>query len=77
MSVKSWPTWKIKEVLEHPYYQGIDGKDYEPIKDELQEELWRRQEKQDLIDHNKAIAECILNSTIWEHGPIWGEEVEE
>lgn len=36
------PTWKMSEILNHPYAQGIDGADYGPVKEELQSELWKR-----------------------------------
>jgi hypothetical protein len=48
------PTWKIIEILEHPYCQGIDGKDYEPHKELLQEILWDRSDKQSDKDIKNA-----------------------
>ena len=39
------PTWKIAEILNHPNCQGIDGKDYGPVKEELESVLWERQAK--------------------------------
>ncbi len=36
------PTWKLKEILEHPHCQGIDGADYEPVKHELLSDYWHR-----------------------------------
>lgn len=39
---KSIPTHKLKEILDHPHHQGIDGKDYGPIAHELQIEYWIR-----------------------------------
>jgi hypothetical protein len=44
-NIKYIPTWKIKEILEEPYCRGIDGKDYMPLKEELQNELWKRESK--------------------------------
>ena len=44
-NLKFIPTWKIVEILNHPYCQGIDGKDYGPYKEELQDILWQRQAK--------------------------------
>lgn len=37
------PTWKIKEILSSPNCTGIDGKDYGPVKHELQDILWFRE----------------------------------
>ena len=45
-NLKYIPTWKIKEILNEPYCRGIDGKDYEPVKEELQQILWERQSKE-------------------------------
>ena len=44
-NVKNWPTFRIKAVLDDPYCRGIDGKDYEEIREELQYELWERENK--------------------------------
>ena len=40
-------TCKLTEILNHPYCQGSDGKDYAPYKEELQSEYWRRMSVQD------------------------------
>lgn len=37
-----WATWKLREVLNDHYCRGIDGKDFEPQRDELASELYRR-----------------------------------
>lgn len=55
MKIKCWPTFRIKAVLDDPYYRGIDGKDYEDIKDELQNELYERE--------NKAMERTIKNES--------------
>lgn len=39
------PTWKIKDILAHPYCSGVDGQDYEPVKEELQDILWKREQE--------------------------------
>ena len=39
-------TTKLKEILNSNYCTGIDGADYEMVKDELLEELYTRQNKQ-------------------------------
>jgi hypothetical protein len=39
-NLKSIPIWKIREILDHPHCQGIDGADYEPVKHELEQILW-------------------------------------
>lgn len=54
------PTWKIKEILNSPHCTGIDGKDYEPVKEELQDILWERQSK---ISHDKEIKKYFLVDT--------------
>jgi hypothetical protein len=45
MKANSIPTWKLKEILTHPHTQGIDGADYGPVKEELEQELWQRAER--------------------------------
>jgi len=47
--VLSIPTKKLTEILDENYIRGIDGKDYEQYKDEMQDEVWRRDAKTDLI----------------------------
>ena len=44
-NLKYIPTWKIKEILNDPYCRGIDGKDYYPVKNELEDILFIREEK--------------------------------
>ena len=44
-NLKYIPTWKIEDILNDPYCRGIDGADYEPYKEELQQILWERQNK--------------------------------
>ena len=46
-NLKYIPTWKIKEILDSNYCTGVDGKDYEPVKEELQEILNMRNTKED------------------------------
>lgn len=36
----------IREILDHPYYQSPTGRDYEPIKEELERELYLREQKE-------------------------------
>jgi len=45
-NLKYIPTWKIKEILNDPYCRGIDGADYQPYKDELEQILWNRLNKE-------------------------------
>ena len=40
------PTKTISAILSHPYAQGIDGADYWPVKEELQNILWERQARE-------------------------------
>ena len=42
-NLKYIPTWKLKEILDSSHCTGIDGKDYEPVKHELEQILWERQ----------------------------------
>lgn len=44
MQVRAIPTWKLEEILNSHHCTGINGADYGPIKEELQNELWRRTE---------------------------------
>jgi hypothetical protein len=53
------PTWKIECILAEPYNRGLDGKDYGPVKHELEEILWRRkarmaENEQKRIEREKA-----------------------
>lgn len=45
-NLKYIPTKKILAILDSPHCTGIDGKDYEPVKHELQDILWERQNRQ-------------------------------
>lgn len=40
--LKYIPTKKIKEILNDPYTRGIDGRDYEPFKEILENILYER-----------------------------------
>ena len=51
-NLKFIPNWKIVEILNHPYCQGIDGKDYGPFKEELQDIIWQREAKLDEAETN-------------------------
>ena len=54
-SAISMPTFRLREILNHPYCQGIDGKDYMPIKEELEAELWKREQK----EHDELIKQRV------------------
>ena len=41
--VRNFTTKKIKEILNNPYTRSDNGTDYEYLKDELQNELWKRE----------------------------------
>lgn len=47
-SAVSMPTFRLRQILNDPYIRGIDGKDYQPIKEELEIELYKREEKEHL-----------------------------
>lgn len=42
-TLTAMPTKKLKEILAHHHTQGVDGADYEPVREELEIELWERQ----------------------------------
>ena len=42
-NLKYIPTWKIIDILDEPYTRGVNGKDYEPVREELEAILWKRQ----------------------------------
>jgi hypothetical protein len=44
-NLKYIPTWKIEEILADPYTRGIDGADYGPVREELENILNERSEK--------------------------------
>jgi hypothetical protein len=39
------PTWKLEAILDHPHTQGIDGRDYGPVREELEQILWERKQR--------------------------------
>ena len=47
-NLTSIPTWKLKEILDSHHTVGIDGADYAPVKEELEQELWRRNDSDSL-----------------------------
>jgi len=50
-----WPTQKLLEIIDHPYNQGIDGHDYGPVIEEIQQEYWRRMNKTEQKEYEKRI----------------------
>lgn len=44
-NLKFIPTWKIIEILDEPYNRGVNGKDYGPVKEELEQIVWERQNR--------------------------------
>ena len=46
MKVRCIPTKTIKEILNENYTRGKNGKDYGNYREELQAELWERQNKE-------------------------------
>jgi hypothetical protein len=52
------PTWKLIEILDSPHCTGVNGKDYEPVKDELQQVLWERLSR---YDHDQDINDYYNN----------------
>ena len=49
--IKSWTTKKIKEVLDNSYSCSNIGTDFEDIREELQDEYYKRLSK---LDEEKA-----------------------
>ncbi|MHA2182051.1 MAG: hypothetical protein ACXAAH_11580 [Promethearchaeota archaeon] len=39
---KYWSIEKLQSVLDHVHCQGVDGADYEPYKEEMQNVLWEK-----------------------------------
>tara|TARA_Y100000296_G_C5180060_1_gene263692 strand:- start:22031 stop:22231 length:201 start_codon:yes stop_codon:yes gene_type:complete len=39
---KYWPLLKLKEIIEHPNHQGLDGHDYGPYIEEIKQEYYRK-----------------------------------
>ena len=44
-NLKHIPTKKLQEILESNHCTGIYGADYEPVKEELEQILWERQNR--------------------------------
>lgn len=53
-NVDAMPTWKLKEILNDPYTRGIDGADYEPVREYLEQALWARYAKEDQLFHDQC-----------------------
>ena len=51
---KHIPTKKLIEILDSPHCTGVNGHDYDVVKDELQHILWQRQSD---VDIDKMIDE--------------------
>lgn len=59
-------TSNLTAILNDPFTRGVDGSDYEPVRHELEQELWKRQNAQhekdlkamakDQRDHFKHLA---------------------
>ena len=45
-NLKYIPTKKLQEILDSNHCTGIDGADYEPVREELEQILWERQNRQ-------------------------------
>jgi hypothetical protein len=52
-NLDAMPTWKIKEILNHPLCTGIDGEDYEPVKEYLERILYARLEAESLKERHE------------------------
>lgn len=53
------PTWKLQEILDSPNCTGKDNRDYGPVKHELEQILWERQQNQAvLLTLSKTVSEC-------------------
>lgn len=68
-NLKNWATWKLIEVLNDPYTRGVDGADYDVIREELEQELWRRQ----AISNEKALNKAIREYN--KRGELSGKEL--
>lgn len=53
-SVKTIPTWKIREITSNDYCMSMVGTDYGPREQELKDVLWQREQKE-LSDMLKSI----------------------
>jgi|VirMetMinimDraft_7_1064189.scaffolds.fasta_scaffold02731_20 hypothetical protein len=54
---KHWTTAKLKEVLDEPYYRGVDGHDYAPYIEEMQDIYYARITKNTINMVDKMIEE--------------------
>lgn len=55
-NLKNIPTATLKAILDDPYTRGKDGKDYEPVRDELLEIYWQREGKRLIAEELAQIA---------------------
>jgi len=56
-NLASIPTWKLQEIVDSHHCTGIDGADYHPVREELESELWRRNE----LDSQRDLKQFELN----------------
>lgn len=47
-NLKYIPTKKLREILDSHHCVGTTGKDYFPVKEELEQILWERQSRQEI-----------------------------
>ena len=51
-------TSRLEDIVNHPHHQGIDGVDYAPYIEELNNELWKRYASQALASQKRMEIEA-------------------
>ena len=51
------PTYRLKEILSENYCRGVNGEDYEPYREELEDILREREMKNMETEIDKSIGE--------------------
>lgn len=51
-----WPTKKLLEIINEPYNRGINGHDYQPYIEEIQQIYWERLSNQNF---DRMIENCF------------------
>lgn len=61
------PTFRLEAIINDPYTRGVNGKDYEQYREEIQEELYQRYNRGIL----KELDERIENQEYYENNIIF------
>ena len=64
---KRVPTFRLEAIINDPYTRGVNGKDYEQYRQEIQEELYERYNR----NLQKELDEVMENQDYYENNVIF------